>query len=557
MSNYPIFLFLISLIEIFAISDVYAVTAAATLLPPGETNIPNDKIILDNDSTLNLNQTVIDVVEFTETIGTIPVDLTQEVKFIANVPGEPITMQNTQLTTILVEIPDQTTISGPDNWDNTIAPPKIVSTGGTVQSGFQTPTSSIQIGSPDVVLVFDSAVTITFDNTVGQMAYKLPNTDNWVLISTCTGTFANPNAPPSPGECSINDGTKTKILTFHFTEFAGLSTTPSSPPSTPPSVGSGGAGGGGGGGKSGGGGGGSAGGGGGAFSPTAASFDVHLYRVSWNTCDDNIMTITAGPASNWLSVKLRTAKLGLVTATLAKDQPYITKSGLITPSLSEDQPDITKLVFEARIDPTESFVVVQVEGIIARAAQIVKESISLKECSGTIIVEKDPITQEPPPFIQPSKPSNVEFHTTTPRIPGGATFESSYNDINFEINYKMDLGIIKEMYVDEGSASVTFTIDGTKGGEFVLSLPRGLINADNDKFVVFTEDSKQQLVYDVAESTDEYVIIRIMLPDGASKLTILGTSVVPEFASLTVSILMITLVSVIVMTRLKTLQGVM
>lgn len=545
------------LIEIFAISGVYAVTTTATLLPPGETNITNDKIILDNDSTLDFSETVIDVVQFTETIGTIPVDLTQEVKFIANVPGEPITMQNTQLTTILVEIPDQTTISGPDNWDNTIVPPTIVSTGGTVPSGFQTPTSSIQIGSPDVVLVFDSAVTITFDNTVGQMAYKLPNTDNWILISTCTGSFANPNDPPSPGECSINDGTNTKILTFHFTEFAVLSTTPSSPPSAPPSGGGGGSAGGGGGGSAGGGGGGSAGGGGGAFSPTTESFEVHLYRVSWNTCDDNIMTITAGPASSGLSVKLRTAKLGVVTATIAEDQPYITKSGLIAPSLSEEQPDITKLVFEARIDPTESFVVVQVETISGRGAQIVKESITLKECSGTVIVEKDPITQVPPPFIQPSKPSNVEFHTTTPKIPGGATFESSYNDIDFEINYKMDSGIIKEMYVDEGSASVTFTIDGTKGGEFVLSLPRGLINADDDKFVVLTEDSGQQLVYDVAESTDEYVIIRIMLPDGASKLTILGTSVVPEFASLTVSILLITLVSVIVMTRLKTLQGVL
>jgi len=542
LSNYFIFLFLISLIGIFAIADVYAVTGTATLLPPGETNIPNDMIILDNESTLDLSQSLISISEFTEVIGGTSFNFTQHVQLISNAPGEPITMQNTQLTTILVEIPDQTTISGPDNWDGTIYPPTIVSTSGFVPSGFQTPTSSILIGSPDVVLVFDLAVTITYDNTVGQMTYKLPNTDNWILISTCTGTFANPNAPPSPGECSINDGTNTKILTFHFTEFAVLSTIPSSPPSTPPSGGGGGSSGGGGGGSSGGGGGGSSGGGGGVFSPTAASFDVHLYRVSWNTCDDNIVTITAGPASDGLSVKLMTAKLGVIRATLAEYQPYITKSGLIAPSLSGDQPDITKLVFEARIDPTESFVVVQVEGITTRGAQIVKESINLKECSGTVIVEKDPITQVTPP---------------SSRIPGGATFESSYNDIDFEINYKMDKGSINEMQIDEASLSVTFTITNASAGELVLSLPRTLVNADNDQLVVFTEDSKQQLVYDVAESTDEYVIIRIMLPDGASKLIIFGTSVVPEFASLTVFILWITLVSVIVMTRLKTLQGVM
>jgi len=213
---------------------------------------------------------------------------------------------------------------------------------------------------------------------------------------------------------------------------------------------------------------------------------------------------------------------------------------LIAPSLSKDQPDITKLVFEARIDPTESFVVVQVEGNIAKTTQIVKESISLKECSGTVIVEKDPITQVPPPFI-----------------PDGATFESSYNEIDFEINYKMNTGSINEMQIDEALLSVTFTMTNDSAGELILSLPRILVNADNDQFVVFTEDSNQQLVYDVAESTDEYVIIRIMLPDGPSKLTILGTSVIPEFASLTVPILLITLVSVIVMTRLNTLQGVL
>ena len=63
------------------------------------------------------------------------------------------------------------------------------------------------------------------EGTTGQTDYKLSGTDNWVNISTCTGTFASPGDPPANGECSITDGTDTKILTFHFTEFAGLTET--------------------------------------------------------------------------------------------------------------------------------------------------------------------------------------------------------------------------------------------------------------------------------------------------------------------------------------------
>ena len=137
-----------------------------------------------------------------------------------------MTISNTELTTVEVQIPDTTKVSGPAAWDNTIQPPRQIATSGTVAAGFQTPSTSISVGSLDVILVFDKAVTIILEGTTGQTAYKLSGTNNWVLIDTCTGTFASPNDPPVNGECSITDGTDTKILTFHFTEFAGLSLVP-------------------------------------------------------------------------------------------------------------------------------------------------------------------------------------------------------------------------------------------------------------------------------------------------------------------------------------------
>ena len=209
----------------------------AYLLPEGETSFNNDEIVLVTDETLDVSNNVITFdTPTTETIGEITIELTQEVTLIAD-DSNVITLKNTDLEIVTVEIPDKTTIFAPAEWDQTISPPTEVATSGTVSSGYDIPTISIQIGSPDVVLVFDSAVTIILEGTTGQTAYKLSGTDNWLLISGCTGTYDNPDDPSVNGECSISDGTNTKILTYHFTEFAELTetvetTTPETTPET-------------------------------------------------------------------------------------------------------------------------------------------------------------------------------------------------------------------------------------------------------------------------------------------------------------------------------------
>lgn len=219
----PFLLFLIvSTILIFTISDAYAIDVTANLLPEGQVGTNNDEIVLDDDTTINLSEASVDVDEFTETIGLVSVDLSQEIQFVATIEDNPIILQNSELTSVLVEIPDQSTMSGPATWDGTLSPPKEVKTSGKIESGFRTPTSSFQIGSPDSVLIFDNAVTITFEGVTGEMAYKLPNTINWVIISECSGSFANPGTPSFPNECSISNGIDTKVVTFHFTEYTEL-----------------------------------------------------------------------------------------------------------------------------------------------------------------------------------------------------------------------------------------------------------------------------------------------------------------------------------------------
>lgn len=195
-----------------------------------EIGFEDDEIVLDNNETLDVSDFVETVPETVETVGGVEVALTQKVTMDS--VGDIITLTNTALPTIEVEIPRLTVISANATWDKIIIPPKSVATIPIQVSGFITPTTSILIGSPTVVLVFDRAVTIVLTGVTGQTAYKIPGGTEWILISTCSGTFDNPGLPAVNGECSISNDVDTKIRTYHFTEFAGL-TVPTPTVSTP------------------------------------------------------------------------------------------------------------------------------------------------------------------------------------------------------------------------------------------------------------------------------------------------------------------------------------
>lgn len=233
MSQKFFFLFLILLIPV-SFAEAYELTSY--ILAEGQAGgNANDQIVSDN-TPVDLSLSVVTVDETTESIGGQNVTLTQEVEFVA-IGGDVVTLVNTALPTTKVEIPDRAVVKAPATWDKQITPPKTDTVTGTVSSNFQTPTTAILVGSPDVVLVFDKAVTIILSGTTGQTAYKLPGGTEWILISECSGTYDNPNDPPVNGECSISNGIDTKILTFHFTHFTGLSPTPTPEPTPTPSTG--------------------------------------------------------------------------------------------------------------------------------------------------------------------------------------------------------------------------------------------------------------------------------------------------------------------------------
>jgi len=123
-----------------------------------------------------------------------------------------------------VVIPDNTVVTGPSGWDGIIdAPTEGTPAGGNAPAGFSVGSVVISIGSDAGTLFFDSPVTIVLPGVTGTVGYRPAGSDVWQTISACSGgTYNAPTPPVAPGECSINNGTDTKIVTFHFTSFGGM-----------------------------------------------------------------------------------------------------------------------------------------------------------------------------------------------------------------------------------------------------------------------------------------------------------------------------------------------
>ncbi len=237
----PIF-FLFLILLFVTIPNSYAATLSTFLLDEGEVaGNADDEIIVENNEPLDLSNRVQTVPPTSETVGGEEVVLTQAVQFVA-VNNNVVVLINTAEPAATVEIPDQAIVKGPDAWNGELIISVIVAVTGSVDPAFVAPTSGILFGSSTDILLFDKAVTIILVGVTGQTAYILPGETEWILISGCTGTYENPDNPPANGECSISNGEDTKIVTFHFTEFSGLSASTPSTPSAPSSGSSGGGG---------------------------------------------------------------------------------------------------------------------------------------------------------------------------------------------------------------------------------------------------------------------------------------------------------------------------
>jgi predicted secreted protein with PEFG-CTERM motif len=128
----------------------------------------------------------------------------------------------------------------------------------------------------------------------------------------------------------------------------------------------------------------------------------------------------------------------------------------------------------------------------------------------------------------------------------------SVQGTDFELTYAISGGVINQVIPDTEAKSLIVQIDSISNGTLTIKLPREVIDAkfgdnDDDFFVVL---DGLEMDFDETKTGNERTIT-IEFPEGTEEIEIIGTSVVPEFGTITAAILMISIMSVIFASKSK------
>jgi predicted secreted protein with PEFG-CTERM motif len=123
---------------------------------------------------------------------------------------------------------------------------------------------------------------------------------------------------------------------------------------------------------------------------------------------------------------------------------------------------------------------------------------------------------------------------------------------DLELTYAISGGLINQVIPDPESKSLIVHIDSISNGTLAIKLPREVIDAkfgeEDDEFFVVIDGL--EVNFDETKTANERTIT-VEYPEGTEEIEIIGTSVVPEFGVLTVAILMISIMSVIFVSKSK------
>lgn len=123
---------------------------------------------------------------------------------------------------------------------------------------------------------------------------------------------------------------------------------------------------------------------------------------------------------------------------------------------------------------------------------------------------------------------------------------------DFEIRYAMSGGVIKQIIPDPKEKSLIVEIDSISNGTLAIKLPREIIDSkfgeEDDEFFVILDGLDVE--FDETKTGKERTIT-VEFPQGTEEIEIIGTSVIPEFGTMTVLILMISIISIIIVSKSK------
>ena len=135
------------------------------------------------------------------------------------------------------------------------------------------------------------------------------------------------------------------------------------------------------------------------------------------------------------------------------------------------------------------------------------------------------------------------------------TFEvDAGNQGTFDVQYSIEGGTVKNMLIDKDIFALIVVIESTDQGSISLEIPRVALDAKkqdktDDTFIIIIDGVEAPYQETVTDSNSR--VITINFEQGDSDIEIIGTTIIPEFGTIAVMILVIGMVTTILVTRNK------
>ncbi|MCF7812411.1 hypothetical protein K9M59_02335 [Candidatus Gracilibacteria bacterium] len=138
-----------------------------------------------------------------------------------------LVIRNADEPTTKLEISNDTVVFAESKSTFQIEPPKRIEErdipSGSVPGGY-TMKKAISVGSRTDSYVFDKTVNLVFEDLYEKVLMRKNGTAGWKEIPRCVGSYGTLEKPTFPSSCWISDEgiKKTKVVTYHLTDFMGL-----------------------------------------------------------------------------------------------------------------------------------------------------------------------------------------------------------------------------------------------------------------------------------------------------------------------------------------------
>jgi hypothetical protein len=143
----------------------------------------------------------------------------------------------------------------------------------------------------------------------------------------------------------------------------------------------------------------------------------------------------------------------------------------------------------------------------------------------------------------------VHVVTNTGSVQSIDKIASGFSDdgLGFKVKYILDVSLSNAVHVNPDEKTLTFTISGSsETDQITLILPEGLIENPNSVWI-----DGEMVANFQKETTSSGTKLILPIDSTSREIKIMGSKVIPEFGFLAISILSISIMSMLFLTRSK------